>query len=379
MKLTNVVNRINGNVDRFTTELEYYVGGEHFDSEALSITRKGLIKPNLNILGFKFHFAFQKGDVLFMARNPHLRKAGMVMFSGLCSDASYILRTKNESILSQHYLAVLLQTDHFWDYCESHKVGSVNFAINWTTLANYEFELPPISQQRVLADKLWAAYNLKEAYKKMNSAIDEMVKSQFIEMFGNPLASVQKYQIRSLFDCCEINPRRPLLNILDSDLVSFVPMSSVNENGFLQDLVDEEYGKVKKGFTYFENNDVLFAKITPCMENGKGAIAHSLTNGIGMGSTEFHVLRPIKNISNPYWLLCLTRMPIFRDMAAKNMSGTGGQKRVGSEYMSNFKVGLPPIDLQIKFAELYQQADKSKFELKQAIDKIEKVMKSLLQ
>lgn len=185
--------------------------------------------------------------------------------------------------------------------------------------------------------------------------------SQFIEMFGNPLASVQKYQIRSLFDCCEINPRRPLLNILDSDLVSFVPMSSVNENGFLQDLVDEEYGKVKKGFTYFENNDVLFAKITPCMENGKGAIAHSLTNGIGMGSTEFHVLRPIKNISNPYWLLCLTRMPIFRDMAAKNMSGTGGQKRVGSEYMSNFKVGLPPIDLQIKFAELYQQADKSKF------------------
>lgn len=185
--------------------------------------------------------------------------------------------------------------------------------------------------------------------------------SQFIEMFGNPLASVQKYQIRSLFDCCEINPRRPLLNILDSDLVSFVPMSSVNENGFLQDLVDEEYGKVKKGFTYFENNDVLFAKITPCMENGKGAIAHSLTNGIGMGSTEFHVLRPIKNISNPYWLLCLTRMPIFRDMAAKNMSGTGGQKRVGSEYMSNFKVGLPPIDLQIKFAELYQQADKSKY------------------
>lgn len=185
--------------------------------------------------------------------------------------------------------------------------------------------------------------------------------SQFIEMFGNPLASVQKYPIRSLFDCCEINPRRPLLNILDSDLVSFVPMASVNENGFLQDLVDEEYGKVKKGFTYFENNDVLFAKITPCMENGKGAIAHSLTNGIGMGSTELHVLRPIKNISNPYWLLCLTRMPIFRDMAAKNMSGTGGQKRVGSEYMSNFKVGLPPIDLQIKFAELYKQADKSKF------------------
>lgn len=220
-----------------------------------------------------------------------------------------------------------------------------------TDLRKFECILPPITMQKEFA----AIVEQADKSKFIG------FKSQFIEMFGNPLASVQKYQIRSLFDCCEINPRRPLLNILDSDLVSFVPMSSVNENGFLQDLVDEEYGKVKKGFTYFENNDVLFAKITPCMENGKGAIAHSLTNGIGMGSTEFHVLRPIKNISNPYWLLCLTRMPIFRDMAAKNMSGTGGQKRVGSEYMSNFKVGLPPIDLQIKFAELYQQADKSKY------------------
>lgn len=185
--------------------------------------------------------------------------------------------------------------------------------------------------------------------------------SQFIEMFGNPLSPDQKYPIRNLGDCCELNPRRPFIDILDFDPVSFVPMPSVNEDGFMQNLTDKEYRKVKKGFTYFENNDVLFAKITPCMENGKGAIAHSLTNGIGMGSTEFHVLRPIANISNPYWLLCLTRMPIFRERAAKNMSGTGGQKRVGAEYISNFKIGLPPIAMQIKFAELYQQADKSKF------------------
>ena len=224
-------------------------------------------------------------------------------------------------------------------------------SLNQSSFSSIEIDVPSLDKQNTFI----------EIAQQADKSKFIGFKSQFIEMFGNPLASVQKYQIRSLFDCCEINPRRPLLNILDSDLVSFVPMSSVNENGFLQDLVDEEYGKVKKGFTYFENNDVLFAKITPCMENGKGAIAHSLTNGIGMGSTEFHVLRPIKNISNPYWLLCLTRMPIFRDMAAKNMSGTGGQKRVGSEYMSNFKVGLPPIDLQIKFAELYQQADKSKY------------------
>ena len=81
MKLSDVVNRINGNVDRYTTDLLYYIGGEHFESNELEITNKAIIKDNLGILGFKFHFAFQDRDVIFMARNPHLRKAGMVRFS----------------------------------------------------------------------------------------------------------------------------------------------------------------------------------------------------------------------------------------------------------------------------------------------------------
>ena len=189
-----------------------------------------------------------------------------------------------------------------------------------------------------------------------------MYQSQFIEMFGNPLSQVQKFPLKRLGDCCELNPRRPSIALSDTDLVSFVPMPCVSENGYLQDVADEEYGKVKKGFTYFENKDVLFAKITPCMENGKGAIAQELTNGIGMGSTEFHVLRPIEGKSNSYWLLALTRMPIFRERASKNMSGTGGQKRVGASFLDNFMVGLPPIEEQNHFEELYKQADKSKFD-----------------
>lgn len=186
--------------------------------------------------------------------------------------------------------------------------------------------------------------------------------SQFIEMFGNPLSSIQRYSLKKLGDCCELNPRRPNLSLKDTDKVSFVPMPSVSENGCLQDVTDEEYGKVKKGFTYFENGDVLFAKITPCMENGKGAIAEGLTNNIGMGSTEFHVLRPIEELSSPYWLLALTRLQIFRERARKNMTGTGGQKRVPANYLENFMVGLPPIEEQSRFENIYKQADKSGFD-----------------
>ena len=121
------------------------------------------------------------------------------------------------------------------------------------------------------------------------------------------------------------------------------------------------YSEVKKGFTYFAENDVLFAKITPCMENGKGAIAKGLSNGIGAGSTEFHVLRPIAGKSNPYWLYIITMFDEFRTGARKVMTGTGGQLRVPISYLSDYPIALPPIGLQDRFEAIVKQSDKSKF------------------
>lgn len=207
----------------------------------------------------------------------------------------------------------------------------------------------------------------EQIYRQADKSKFDDFKSQFIEMFGNPLSLNQKNELKRLGECCILNPRRPNIALCDTDKVSFIPMPAVSEDGYLVDMTGEEYGKVKKGFTYFENNDVLFAKITPCMENGKGAIVHGLTNGIGMGSTEFHVLRPINGISSPYWLLALTRMPIFRERAAKNMSGTGGQKRVSASYLDHFMVGLPAIEEQRRFEAIYKQADKSKSVIQKAL------------
>ena len=94
------------------------------------------------------------------------------------------------------------------------------------------------------------------------------------EVLNTYLSLNQKNELKRLGECCILNPRRPNIALCDTDKVSFIPMPAVSEDGYLVDMTDEEYGKVKKGFTYFENNDVLFAKITPCMENGKGAIVH---------------------------------------------------------------------------------------------------------
>ena len=334
---------------------EHYIGLEHIDSECLTITRWG---SDVAPTGEKLIMC--KGDVLFGKRRAYQRKVGIAPFDGIFSAHGMVLRPKKD-VIDERFFPFFISSDQFMERAVRISVGGLSPTINWKDLKEQEFELPPLSEQRVIADKLWAAYRLKESYKKLLKATDEMVKSQFIEMFGNPLSDVQKYDIKPLGECCIINPRRANINLGDNDEVSFVPMQSVSEDGNLQDVKAEAFSKVKKGFTYFENNDVLFAKITPCMENGKGAIAQDLSNGIGMGSTEFHVLRPVQGKSNPYWLLALTRMPIFRERASKNMSGTGGQKRVPTTFLEKFKIGLPPIEEQEKFEAIYKQSDKSKF------------------
>jgi type I restriction enzyme S subunit len=141
---------------------------------------------------------------------------------------------------------------------------------------------------------------------------------------------------------------------------SFVAMPSVSEDGRIDTSIGRPYEEVNKGFTYFAENDVLFAKITPCMENGKGGVAIGLQNGAGFGSTEFHVLRPKKGISDPYWLYIITMFPQFRFDAEKVMTGTGGQRRVPITYLSGYPVTLPPIELQEQFAAFVRQSDKSK-------------------
>lgn len=172
----------------------------------------------------------------------------------------------------------------------------------------------------------------------------------------------------SLGSVCRINPKKSQDSRLCSGIeVSFVPMPAVGE---IDVTTIKEYDEVKTGFTYFAENDVLFAKITPWMENGKGAVAKGLRNGIGFGSTEFHVLRPISGETNPYWIYMLTAFSQFREDAANNMTGSAGQRRVPASYLENYRVAVPPIELQEQFAIFVEQTDKSKFGVKPVTLKI---------
>ena len=181
-------------------------------------------------------------------------------------------------------------------------------------------------------------------------------------MFGDPDKNDKEFPLTSLKDCCIINPRKSEDKRLNDEFeVTFIPMAAVSENGMVSLTETRLYEEVRTGFTYFAENDVLFAKITPCMENGKGAIIEKLNNGVGFGSTEFHVLRPVSGVSTPHWIYQITAFDKFRKNAAANMTGSAGQRRVPVSYIENYRIGLPPLQLQNRFADFVRAADKSKF------------------
>ena len=144
----------------------------------------------------------------------------------------------------------------------------------------------------------------------------------------------------------KLNPPKSELNSLaDNTEVSFVPMNAVSENGQITTETTTKLGDVKQGYTYFQDKDVVLAKITPCFENGKGAFVQHLVNGIGFGTTEFHVLRAGNKILPPY-LYLITTLPEFRNIGESEMRGAAGQKRVPEDFVNDFALGIPPIDQQ---------------------------------
>jgi type I restriction enzyme S subunit len=165
----------------------------------------------------------------------------------------------------------------------------------------------------------------------------------------------------TLGECCLINSRDPNLKELSNGtLVSFVPMAAVDANqGVIANPVDRPFNEVRKGFTPFSDGDVIFAKITPSMENGKAAIASGLTNGFGFGSTEFHVMRPQESVIAE-WVFYFIRQQSFRDEAKGNFAGTAGQLRVPEKFILNADIPLPPIPEQqrivAKIESLFEQS-----------------------
>lgn len=183
VKFGDIVNDVKVNVDRNNNPYEYYIAGDHMNSEDLTLRRKG--KFSTDDVGPAFIRIFKPGHVLYGSRRTYLKKLAVADFEGVTANTTFVLETKNEEILSQRLLPFIMLTDAFTNWSIKKSKGSTNPYILFSDLAEYEFDLPPIEEQERLAKLLWAAYELKESYKKLIVSTDEMVKTQFIEILNN--------------------------------------------------------------------------------------------------------------------------------------------------------------------------------------------------
>jgi len=250
---------------------------------------------------------------------------------------------------------ILSALRHFESKLTEKGAGSTFEAISRDDLEQLSIPLPCLSEQQriagVLREQMAALAKARAAAQARLEAVKTLPAAFLRQVFpqpGQPLPDGWRWI--KLREVCELNPRRPSIDRNDSDPTSFIPMEAVDAiSGLVSDLRVRQYGEVKKGYTYFAEGDVLFAKITPCMQNGKHTIAKGLIGGIGFGTTEFHVLRPNENIiSEVIWFFI--RQPNVLIEATEHFTGAVGQQRLPDDYLANLEIPLPPLAEQRRLA-----------------------------
>ena len=283
--------------------------------------------------------------------------------------------------LRKDFLYYYLTSINFAPYIS----GSAQPQITRVSLQPLELLIPPLAEQgRIVAkiEELFAGIDAGvENLKSVKNQIALYRQSVLKSAFDGTLYKTTEWNFTSIGTVCDINPKTVLPNFSDDSIVSFLPMPTVEaETGaFSPETV--EYKKVKKGYTKFQNNDVLFAKITPCMENGKSCVVHDLIQGVGFGSTEFHILRCHAGML-PEYVFYFVVQKVFRSKAIPFMTGAVGQKRVPADYLRDCEIPVPTLAEQERIvAEIesrFERADALETAVDRALSDAEKLKQAVL-
>jgi type I restriction enzyme M protein len=277
-------------------------------------------------------------DVLLSTVRPNLRAFALLRSpsaNAVASTGFAVLRAKTDLVLPG-YLIWLLRSY----ICVEQMVGMSGKgaypSINSSDVETIQIPLPPIEVQHEIVAEI-------EGYQKIIDGARQVLDNYKPHIVVNP-----DWSFVPLGEVCDINPKKSQLDITDPNMaVAFVPMSDISERDvFFAPKEQRPIGEVFKQYTYFEDEDVLLAKVTPCFENGKSGIARQLTGGIGFGSSEFYVLRARATKVLPEWLYFQVTTDRFRTLGAAQMTGTGGLQRVPRDFVSGWAIPLPDLPTQ---------------------------------
>lgn len=307
-----------------------------------------------------FSKVFQKGQVLFGRRRAYQHKAAIAHIDGICSGDIMVLEAIPGKV-EPNLLPFIIQNDGFFDYAIQHSEGGLSPRVKWSAIANYEFTLPSLSEQKVLADKLWAAYRVKESYKKLLTATDDMLKAKFQEMFGGQ-------GVVTLSEACDIvmgtSPDSQYYNTNCEGLPFYQ-----GKTEFTDMYIGGAEVWCTKPIRVAEKNEILMSVRAPV-----GAIniaAEKCCIGRGLCS-----IKPKDNVTKllfVFYALKLQEEEISR-------LGTGSTfKAVNKDQVYNkITLPLPPLPLQQQFVEIATQAEATKESLRKSIENIDQVIKSLI-
>ena len=325
------------------------VGLEHLIPEEVTLTAWNENSENT------FTKMFRKGNVLFGRRRAYLKKAAVAPFDGICSGDITVIEALPDRILPE-LLPFIIQNDDLFDFAVGKSAGSLSPRVKWEHLKNYEFELPDMDKQRELAELLWAMDATKKSYQKLIAATDELVKSQFMELFGNPITNDYGWDSANLPDVAEFvlgsTPKSSEPDYWDGDVKWITPAELADNTFEIYDSVRHitEAGVKAAGLKSFPAGTVIFSTRAPI---GKTAIA----------GCEMYCNQGFKNFIcgerlNPVYLFSVLR--IYKDYFVG--LGTGATfKELSKARLEKISISIPPLALQNKFEAFYRQNDKSKF------------------
>lgn len=317
-----------------------YIGLEHLDSGNLFVTRWGSERTPE---GEKI--VMKKGDVLFGKRRAYQKKVAISPIDGVFSAHGMVLRPK-EDVICKEFLPFFISSDYFLNEAIRISVGGLSPTINWKDIKELEFTLPSISEQKVLAEKLWAAYEVKQSYLKMIEATQEMVKSQFIEMFKGD------YQTENWEDCLSITNGKKY----DGDYQEYGSFPICGSGGIMG------YGESK----FCDKDTVILGR--------KGNINSPIymKNDYWIVDTAFSLAVDRQKLQPKYFYFWCKRF----DFTKYNKQGV--LPSLTKNDLQKIEIPIPPMELQTSFVVMLDQADKSEFELRKSIKAIDAVIKSLI-
>ena len=373
VRFGDVVRDVKINVDRANNPYECYVAGEHMDTEDLRIHRWGSFSEPPEP-GPAFIRIFKKGQVLYGSRRTYLKKVAVADFDGITANTTFVLETKDNDVFLQDLLPFLMYTESFTQFSIQNSKGSTNPYILFSDLARFEFELPPLEEQRKLAELLWVANETREAYKKLLTATDDMGNAQFEDMFGDPLSNPMGWETEPLGNIADVLTGNPF----DSSKYTETGIKICGGLIIMPDRIAWESSKhweSADGIEKYllEEGDIVLAMDRPWITSGfkiaqiqQADLPSLLIQRTARIRTE---------AANRDFLLWMLKSPKFRIHC--NVTETT-VPHISIVDIKGYKIFSLPVELKQKFSDIVQQKIKSINGLLRTLNELEATYKALL-